>query len=130
PEKDGTLTNTQRLLQWHNRALDPPDDCRSDAWIVYNLGKRLKQLYAASAEPKDQALLALTWDYDFDEPVRLPDGSVSRLEGDPDIARVLQEINGYVVAGSPDPATPPTEGLLEPGRPSVGPVPRSGDRGT
>jgi formate dehydrogenase major subunit len=94
-EKEGTLTNTQRLLQWHNRALDPPDDCRSDAWFVYNLGKRLKQLYAGSAEPKDQALLALTWDYDFTEPVRLPDGSVSRLENDPDIARVLQEINGH-----------------------------------
>jgi formate dehydrogenase major subunit len=95
PEKDGTLTNTQRLLQWHNRALDPPDDCRSDAWFVYGLGKRLKRLYAGSTEPRDRALLALTWDYDFDEPVRLPDGSVSRLEGDPSIARVLQEINGY-----------------------------------
>jgi formate dehydrogenase major subunit len=95
PEKDGTLTNTQRLLQWHNRALDPPDDCRSDAWFVYNLGKRLKQLYAGSTDPRDRALLALTWDYDFDEPVRLPDGSISRLEGDPSIARVLQEINGH-----------------------------------
>jgi formate dehydrogenase major subunit len=95
PEKDGTLTNTQRLLQWHNRALDPPDDCRSDAWFVYNLGKRLKQLYAGSTKPRDQTLLALTWDYDFDEPMRLPDGSISRLEGDPSIARVLQEVNGH-----------------------------------
>ena len=95
PEKDGTLTNTQRLLQWHNRALDPPDDCRSDAWFVYDLAKRLKRLYAGSTEPRDRALLALTWDYDYDEPVRLPDGSISRLEGDPSIARVLQEINGH-----------------------------------
>ncbi|MBV8297470.1 MAG: molybdopterin-dependent oxidoreductase [Acidimicrobiia bacterium] len=95
PEKDGTLTNTQRLLQWHNRALDPPDDCRSDAWFVYQLGKRLKQLYAGSTDPRDQALLNLTWDYDFDEPARFADGSLSRLEGDPDIARVLQEINGH-----------------------------------
>jgi formate dehydrogenase major subunit len=94
-EKDGTLTNTQRLLQWHNRALDPPDDCRSDAWFVYNLGKRLKQLYAGSTEPRDQALLALTWDYDFAEPARLPHGAVSRLESDPSIERVLQEINGH-----------------------------------
>jgi formate dehydrogenase major subunit len=95
PEKDGTLTNTQRLLQWHNRALDPLDDCRSDAWFVYDLGKRLKQLYAGSADPRDQALLALTWDYDFDGPGRLPDGSISRLEGDPSIEQVLQEINGH-----------------------------------
>jgi formate dehydrogenase major subunit len=95
PEKDGTLTNTQRLLQWHDRALDPPDDCRSDAWFVYNLGKRLKILYEGSTDPKDQPLLALTWDYDFDQPLRFADGSLSRLEGDPDIARVLQEVNGH-----------------------------------
>jgi len=94
PEKDGTLTNTQRLLQWHNKAIDPPDDCRSDAWFVYQLGKRLKQLYAGSADPRDRALLALTWDYDFDEPQRLPDGSISRIDGEPSIAPVLQEING------------------------------------
>ena len=42
------LTNTQRLLQWHDKAVDPPGDCRSDAWFVYNLGKRLKNLYAGS----------------------------------------------------------------------------------
>ena len=58
PEKEGTLTNTQRLLQWHDKALDPPGDCRSDAWFVYNLGKRLKELYAGSTEPRDQPLLA------------------------------------------------------------------------
>ena len=57
PETDGTLTNTQRLLQWHSKAIDPPGDCRSDSWFVYNLGKRLKQLYAGSTDPKDQPLL-------------------------------------------------------------------------
>ena len=97
PEKDGTLTNTQRLLQWHDKALDPPGDCRSDAWFVYNLGKRLKQLYAGSTDPRDQPLLHLTWDYDFDEPPRLPDGTVSRIEGEPDVAKVLMEVNGYKV---------------------------------
>ena len=57
PETDGTLTNTQRLLQWHCKAIDPPGDCRSDSWFVYNLGKRLKRLYAGSTDPKDQPLL-------------------------------------------------------------------------
>ena len=50
PEKEGSFTNTQRLLQWHDKALDPPGDCRSDAWFVYNLGKRLKELYAGSTD--------------------------------------------------------------------------------
>ena len=52
PEKEGSFTNTQRLLQWHDKAVDPPGDCRSDAWFVYNLGKRLKQLYAGSTDPR------------------------------------------------------------------------------
>ena len=29
-EKDGTFTNTQRLLQWHDKAVEPPGDCRSE----------------------------------------------------------------------------------------------------
>lgn len=95
PEKDGTLTNTQRLLQWHDKAIDPPDDCRSDAWFVYNLGKRLKQLYAGSTNIRDQALLGLTWDYEHEHQPRLPDGSVSRIEGEPDIEKILMEVNGH-----------------------------------
>ena len=95
PEKEGSLTNTQRLLQWHDKAVDPLGDCRSDAWFLYNLGKRLKQLYAGSTDPRDQPLLHLTWDYDFDERPRLPDGTLSRIEGEPDLEKVLQEINGY-----------------------------------
>ena len=94
-EKEGSLTNTQRLLQWHNKALDPSGDCRSDAWFLYNLGKRLKQLYAGSTDPRDQPLLNLTWDYDFDEQPRLPDGTPSRIEGEPDLEKVLMEINGH-----------------------------------
>ena len=94
PETDGTLTNTQRLLQWHSKAIDPPGDCRSDSWFVYNLGKRLRQLYAGSTDPKDQPLLSLTWDYDYDEPARLPDGSLSRIEGDVDAEKILMEMNG------------------------------------
>jgi formate dehydrogenase major subunit len=95
PEKEGSLTNTQRMLQWHDKALDPLGDCRSDAWFLYNLGKRLKRLYAGSTDPKDQPLLRLTWDYDFDEPPCLPDGTLSRIEGEPDLEKILQEINGY-----------------------------------
>ena len=95
PEKEGTLTNTQRLLQWHDKAIDPPEDCRSDLWFIYNLGKRLRKLYAGSTAAKDQPLLNLTWDYEPDEPLRLGDGSPSRIVGEPDAAKVLKEINGY-----------------------------------
>jgi formate dehydrogenase major subunit len=95
PCKEGSYTNTQRLLQWHDKAVDPEGDCRSDLWFVYNLGKRLKEMYRGSDRPQDQAIQALTWDYDYDEPPRLPDGTVSRVRGEPDANKVLQEINGY-----------------------------------
>lgn len=102
PEKEGTLTNTQRLIQWHDKAIDPPGDCRTDAWFLYHLGKRLKTLYKDSVEPKDQPLLNLTWDYDYDEQPRLPDGSLSRIEGEPSMEKVLKEINGYDLS-APEP---------------------------
>jgi formate dehydrogenase major subunit len=94
-EKEGSLTNTHRMLQWHHKAMDPPGDCRSDAWFLYDLGKRLRGLYAGSTDPKDQPLLSLSWDYDFDEQPRLPDGTVSRIAGEPDLEKVLREINGH-----------------------------------
>jgi formate dehydrogenase major subunit len=97
PEKEGSLTNTQRILQWHDKAIDPPGDCRSDAWFVYHLGKRLRQLYAGSTEPRDQPLLNLTWEYDFDGPQPLPNGEPSRIAGEPDLEKILQEINGFEV---------------------------------
>jgi len=96
-EKDGCFTNTQRLIQWHDKAVDPPEDCRSDTWFVYDLGKRLKKLYAGSTRDRDQGLLNLTWNYEFDRPELLPDGSTSRIGGEPDAGKVLMEINGYTV---------------------------------
>ena len=98
PEKEGTFTNTQRLIQWHDKAIDPPADCRSDAWFVYNLGKRLKKLYAGSTRLRDQGLLNLTWDYESEQPQHLPDGSLSKIEGEPEVEKILKELNGYTVA--------------------------------
>ena len=95
PEKEGSFTNTQRLIQWHDKAVDPPGECRSDAWFVYHLGKRIRDLYAGSIDPRDAALLNLTWDYDRTEPLVLPDGTISRIQDEPDMHRILGEINGY-----------------------------------
>ena len=96
-EKPGTLTNTQRLLQWHDKAVDPPGDCRSDLWFIWNLGRRLRKLYAGSTMQRDQGLLNMTWDYAQDHQEILPDGTPSRIESEPDAEKVLKEINGYKV---------------------------------
>ena len=73
-EKDGTFTNTQRMLQWHHKAVEPPDDQRSDLWFTYHLGRRIRERLAGSADERDRPLLDLTWDYptegEHDEPER------------------------------------------------------------
>ena len=45
--------------------------------------------------PRISRCLNLTWDYDYDEPPRLPDGSISRIENDADAEKILMEMNGY-----------------------------------
>jgi formate dehydrogenase major subunit len=82
-EKDGTFTNTQRLLQWHHKAVEPPADCRSELHFFYHLGLRIREKLASSGGPKDRPLQELTWDY----PVRGP-------HDDPDAETVLREMNG------------------------------------
>ncbi|MBL8518541.1 MAG: formate dehydrogenase subunit alpha [Betaproteobacteria bacterium] len=41
PEKMGTVTNTDRMVQMGRRALDPPGDARQDLWIIQQLAQRL-----------------------------------------------------------------------------------------
>ncbi len=84
-EKDGTFTNTQRLLQWRHKAIDPAGDRRSDLWFYYHLGRRIKEKLAASTDPRDRPIQDLTWDYPLH-------GSGDRAE--PEAAAVLREING------------------------------------
>jgi len=91
-EKEGSFTNTQRLIQWRDKAVDPAGDARSDLWFVYHLGIRLKELYAGSSAPKDRPLQALTWDYQPEQPE-----PGSRILDEPDALLVLKEINGYYV---------------------------------
>ncbi len=107
PEMDGSFTNTQRLVQWHERAVMPPEDCRSDIWFTHQLAKRLKQMYGApvaggpprrgnnadstaapnqSVAPATDPFLSLAWNFEEDE------------HGEARAVSILKEINGYTVA--------------------------------
>jgi formate dehydrogenase major subunit len=92
PEMDGTYTNTQRLLQWHERAADPPGDARSDLWFTVHLGLRLKSLYRESALERDRPIQALVWNY-----IEAAENADWRIKDEPSARRVLKEINGYFV---------------------------------
>jgi formate dehydrogenase major subunit len=89
-EKDGTFTNTQRLLQWHHKAVEPPGDCRSDLWFTFHLGRLIREKLAASTDAMDRPLLDLTWDYPTSGPT-----------AEPDAEAVLQEVNGFRAGGEP-----------------------------
>jgi formate dehydrogenase major subunit len=89
-EKDGTFTNTQRLLQWHAKALEPPGDARSDLSFMYDLGKRIRAKLAGSTAERDRPVLDLTWDY--------PEVGEHR---EPPAAAILAELNGYAADGTP-----------------------------
>jgi formate dehydrogenase major subunit len=86
-EKDGSFTQTQRMLQWHDKSVEPPDDAKSDAWFVFHLGRRLKKLYEDSTDPRDTLIQKVTWDYPTEGPME-----------EPNIESILKEINGYTVA--------------------------------
>jgi formate dehydrogenase major subunit len=90
-ETEGTFTNTQRMLQAHFKAADAPGDCRTDVWFTYQLGKRLKQLYANSQAPRDQGFKNLVFDYEHEDPKE-------RQIGEPDARKLLKEMNGYYTA--------------------------------
>jgi formate dehydrogenase major subunit len=41
PEKIGTVTNTDRMVQLGRKAIEPPGDAREDFWLLNELGRRI-----------------------------------------------------------------------------------------
>ena len=85
-EKDGSFTNTQRLLQWHWQATEPKGDCRSDLWFYFHLGRLIKQKLEGSEEPRDELVRALHWKYPTHSQIQEPSAEA-----------VLQEVSGWEV---------------------------------
>ncbi len=86
-EKDGCFTNTQRLNQFHEKAVEPPGDSRSETWFMYHLGRRLKERAENDRRSRNAGLNALIWDYPVEGP-----------NAEPKVEEVLKEINGWTVA--------------------------------
>ena len=86
-EKEGTFTNTQRMLQYRNKAVEAAGDARSEAWFMYHLGHRLKERAKRDPRSRNAGLNALTWDYSTEGP-----------HDEPGVEEILKEINGFTVA--------------------------------
>ncbi len=86
-EKEGTFTQTQRMLQWREKAVEPSGDCRSELWFFYHLGLLVRKRLADSTLERDRPILDLAWDY-----------PVHGEHDEPSAETVLKEINGYEIA--------------------------------
>ena len=90
-EKDGSMTNSARWLQWKNAAFPPPGDCRLDQDI-------LSQIFLQGPRPVPKGggkfpdpVLNATWAYT--DPLH------------PSLSEVAKEINGKALGDLQDPAT-------------------------
>jgi len=81
-EKSGTITNSGRWIQFRWKAVDPVGEAMSDLEIFNILGKKIKEIYKDSTDPKDKPIQDLVWNYPEHDEVKLLD-------------EVQREINGY-----------------------------------
>src|SRR5258707_2016375 len=107
-EKEGAFTNTQRLLQWREKAVNPPGDARSEGWFMHQLALRVIAKAKQSNDPVDEPLRVLNWWYPEDE------------VGDPKMEAVLAEINGWYTGLQPN-ADGVVFGIDREGHPHHGP---------
>ena len=86
-EKEGSITNSGRWMQWRYKAVDSPGEAKPDSEMINELYFRLKKLYEKEGGAFPEPLLKLSWDYgEKDEK-----GFVKRI--DPHL--IAKEINGY-----------------------------------
>ncbi len=88
PEKNGSFTNTDRLVQMGRQAINPPGDARQDLWIIQQIAKRLglDWQYGHVSEVFEEmrrtmpSIAGITWErLDREHAVTYP----CRKEGDP-----------------------------------------------
>jgi formate dehydrogenase major subunit len=80
-EKEGSLSNSGRWMQWRYKAANPPGVALPDADIMYELFKKVQDLYKKEKGAFPEPILNLKWDYE--------------TGGHFDIHKVAKEINGY-----------------------------------
>ncbi len=79
-EKEGSVTNSGRWMQWRWKGAEGPGEAMDDLWMQDQLARRLIKLYVDEGGPSADSLTKLVWDYGADHP---------------DVHAVAREINGY-----------------------------------
>lgn len=84
-EKEGTLTNSGRMVQWRYTGIEPVGQSKTDLEMLDLIFNKVRELYKGSAAEKDAPILKANWNYDA---ASIPDFA----------EQVLKEINGYHLA--------------------------------
>lgn len=84
-EKEGTVANSSRWIQWRWKAVEPPGQAKSDLWIANAIRNTVYKEYQSGGK-FPEPILNMVWDYDM------------HGHDEPDIMKIAKEMNGYVVA--------------------------------
>ena len=87
-EKDGTMVNSARWLQWKYAAVPPPGDCRLDQDILAQIFLRIRALYKQEGGKFPDPILNASWTY------TVPDH--------PSLSEIAKELNGKALADISD----------------------------
>jgi formate dehydrogenase major subunit len=86
-EKEGSLSNSGRWMQWRYKAVNPPGEAQPDLEIIHELFMKVRKLYQEKGGTFPEPILNLSWNYGF----KGPDGMAHHIN--PHF--VAREINGY-----------------------------------
>jgi formate dehydrogenase major subunit len=90
-EKDGTLVNSARWLQWKWVAVPPPGDAKVDQEIVARIFLKVRELYQKEGGKFPDPILQVSWSYSDPH--------------NPPLSEVAKEINGRALKDITDAAT-------------------------
>ena len=95
-EETGTFTNSSRVINWKEKAVDPPGEAKPDSEIMARLFVKLRGMYAKDGGALPEPVAALAWPY---------------LNANvPQAGEVLREISGKALSdvfALPAPPAPP-----------------------
>jgi formate dehydrogenase major subunit len=86
-EKEGSITNSGRWMQWRYKAVNSPGEATPDGELISELFLKVRDLYEKEGGPLKEAVTKLTWDYGPKDAF----GRVTHL----DAHAIAKEINGY-----------------------------------
>ncbi len=98
-EKEGSITNSGRWMQWRYKGPEPLGNSRPDGDIILELGHKIKEIYKNSGT-FPEPIANLKWDYE--------------TNGAYDAHKVAKEINGYFLKDTEIKGTVYKKGTLVP----------------